>query len=305
MKKTAPLLSIALTATAAFAQPTIQSGMKLVANGSSFSAASANAGSVSPGNGGNNATWDFTTLPVSPLGTITYVDPKTTPFISTFQTANYGLTLVGRYSYFKVSSDKMEVMAYTILKPGAGENDYSPNPRTLMTFPMAFGASVTDTWQKAGASSNTVTITYDGYGTLKTPNKTYSNVVRIKESYNDGVDYQWYSLDPLMNLGTYSHGSNTFYFLDAASNGLEENTSEMKGLTLYPNPSNGIVKLNRVLEGSTEVSFVNALGAVVNQVTLNNAEQAIDLSGLSDGIYFYQVKNNGQMVKSGKIQLNR
>ncbi|RYZ33470.1 MAG: T9SS type A sorting domain-containing protein, partial [Sphingobacteriales bacterium] len=57
------------------------------------------------------------------------------------------------------------------------------NPMKVMQFPMTFNQTFTDAYSSSGnggSKNGTITSTIDGYGTLKTPTGTYTNVLRQK-----------------------------------------------------------------------------------------------------------------------------
>lgn len=72
--------------------------------------------------------------------------------------------------------------------------------------------------------------------------------------------------------------------------GLEE-TQEVKSLQLYPNPSGGDITIQSTAS-DTQVLLVNALGQLVQRYALNAANNyTVNVSNLSDGIYFVRVEN--------------
>ncbi len=285
----------------AVAQPVIQNGNNIPAPGLTvpFSYGTPSSGIGSPG---PNQTWNFSNVTFNALGGLTTINPATSPFAASFPTANYAYSLGGAYSYFSASSTKMEVLAYSITSPGSG-NDYSSNPRTVLKFPFNYNDSQVDTWQKAGGSTNNVTITYDGYGTLITPTATYTNVVRVKEDYGSGADYQWYLLNPLMSILVYDHNSNTLYYAGASATGITENNLQMS-LDLYPNPvkDNLVIKISDVpSHGNLKFTLSNVVGQKVKQVSIHSKVTTLSLDNISKGIYFYQLQDEYNTLKTGKI----
>ncbi|MCC7533696.1 MAG: T9SS type A sorting domain-containing protein, partial [Bacteroidia bacterium] len=71
------------------------------------------------------------------------------------------------------------------------------------------------------------------------------------------------------------------------------------GLTIYPNPSNGkfTVQSKEVLNGTTEITLYNILGAKVYSTSteINGTSIDINTQGLKAGIYLVQINNNGTM----------
>jgi hypothetical protein len=279
-----------------YAQPIIQDGSKLPQPGFS---APVSIGSGSIGSAGANQTWDFSGVTFAPIGSASVIDPATSPFISTYPSANYVYTLANTYSYFTASASMMEVNAYSITSPGNGV-DMAPNPRTVLVFPFTFGSTTTDTWQKVGSSTNNVTLTYDAYGTLITPGQTYSNVVRIKESYGDGDDYQWYLLDPLMSILVYDHNANKFY-LTAATPKASVRSEPAPADMVYFTEGRVNIRLadGQQIAGSTFRMF-NILGATVLNTPLGEAISTLPLNTVNPGIYFYELNTGDGNVYRGR-----
>ena len=73
---------------------------------------------------------------------------------------------------------------------------------------------------------------------------------------------------------------------------------------LYPNPTNGLLKLELNSPEKTKVEIVNVLGEIVYSSELNSVSTIIDLSALNKGIYQAKISNlKGIAVK--QIVLNK
>ncbi|MCW3076659.1 MAG: hypothetical protein JWO32_1268 [Bacteroidetes bacterium] len=287
-----------------FAQPVISNGNNIPTPGLTapvyYGTATAGVGAA-----GANQTWNFSAITFSPIGTLTTINPSASTYSASFPMANYAYSLSGMYSYFDATSTKMEVLAYSISSPGSG-NDFTPNPRTVLKFPFNYTDSQPDTWQKVGGTVNSVTITYDGYGTLITPASTYSNVVRVKEDYGNGsVDYQWYILNPLMSILAYNNSSNTLYLTNAtAITGVKDNKYLEVSVSMYPNPVSDklTIEVSDFLLGNNNLSLnlLNAFGQVMKQVSINSVQTNVDLN-ITSGIYLYQILDKNNILKTGKV----
>ena len=75
---------------------------------------------------------------------------------------------------------------------------------------------------------------------------------------------------------------------------IQDNTEE-PGVKVYPNPANGVVRIEGVI--ANEVWVFNALGQLVKTVRGTNE---IDLSGLVDGVYMLRIRD-----KEGRIFLEK
>lgn len=71
-------------------------------------------------------------------------------------------------------------------------------------------------------------------------------------------------------------------------------------LQIFPNPTNGI--LNVISTGSvTHIQITNTLGQIVQTTNILNPTTQINISSLSNGIYFLQVFNAGKLLGTSKI----
>jgi hypothetical protein len=287
----------------AIAQPVITDGSKIPTPGFSAPVAMATPGS-GIGTAGANQTWDFSSLSFTSLGTMTVIVPSASPMGASFPTANYAYTFAGTTSFFKVATNLMECQAYSISTPGSG-NDFTPNPTTTLVFPFNYLGTANDTWQKSGSAPKSVALTYDGYGTLITPSKTYTNIVRIKYDYgNGGVDYQWYALDPLISIMVYDHNSNALYYTGAVVAIVAEHSTPSIAVSIYPNPFTraAILKVtSEVLFKNAKLTIYNALGKEIKSLAVSASEISINRDGLGGGTYVYTLANNGEIIASGKL----
>lgn len=288
--------------TVAFTQPVIQSGANTPAVGLtapvSFATLSSGTGSA-----GANVTWDFSSLAFASAGTFTVVNPSATIYADSFPTATYGYTFGSTFSCFHIDAAGMEVLAYTITTPRSG-NDYTPNPKSQMRFPFSFNDTLSDTYQKAGdPSTNTVRVTYDGYGSLILPgNKTYSNVVRVKESYDNGDDYQWYSLDPFMAVLIFDHNVNAFYWIGITPPSSVNQKSTNEYVKVFPQPAHGSVNI-ALADSKTitsPIEIINPLGQKVKSMMIASGE-VLRIDGLKSGVYFFRITDANGALQTGKI----
>ncbi|MCW3123376.1 MAG: hypothetical protein JWQ38_2868 [Flavipsychrobacter sp.] len=70
--------------------------------------------------------------------------------------------------------------------------------------------------------------------------------------------------------------------------------------TIYPNPSNGLFSIRSDANGAT-IEITNTLGQKVYAAPVTADNTKIDLAKQPKGIYFYQLKNDREILKSGKI----
>lgn len=98
-------------------------------------------------------------------------------------------------------------------------------------------------------------------------------------------------------------------FAPVGAVGVEEN-SLVRGINIYPNPSNGTFFVEYELPAglTAELEVVDLLGARVAQVSASTGNgfnrETIDLSGLSDGIYMVNIVAGGERV-SRRVVITR
>lgn len=257
---------------------------------------------LSAGNAGANQTWDFSGLTSPTLyATISVVPNSTTPYKNTFPDANYVIKYAYAdnsptfYTYNTVTTSKFETNGAA----GNSEIYEEVDPLTIFSFPYTYGKSFTDTTQEKGSSVQTITSTYDGYGTLITPFETFTNVIRIKTqestpSYSF-TDYTWYSVNPFKVLMLMDFNSNndtaTSNYVEVYTNfatlGLKD-FAEKSAVNLYPNPVKNILTLE--LAGNLpidKIKITNVLGTVV--IDQNKVANQINVDTLASGVYFVEV----------------
>lgn len=298
------LITVIACSVNCFAQPVIQNGSNLPTPGFSAPVTAIVSGSTDITAGGANHTWNFGSYTFTPVGIVDVLAPSATPFASSFPTSNFAFSFSGAYSYFNVSPTKMEVLAWTITSPGAG-NDYTPNPRTTLKFPFNYNDIETDTWQKVNGSPEAVTLTYDAYGTLITPTGTYTNVVRIKENYGVGQnDYQWYILNPLMQVAIFDHNTNTLYHIGASQiTGVDDQHNLQEAVEIFPNPSNEHVNVRNIPSGSS-IIIADMTGNLIYSSTQVDTQETINTSSFANGIYYLRLTSKGKIV-SKKLVISR
>ncbi len=99
------------------------------------------------------------------------------------------------------------------------------------------------------------------------------------------------------------YGSNTF-----CRNVLIDYTVSIKqgesneSIQIYPNPfSDFIYFINSYYPSELYIAIYSELGTEIMVRKLTDLNNRIDLSYLSDGVYFYKIMNNGKFFKSGKL----
>jgi hypothetical protein len=78
-------------------------------------------------------------------------------------------------------------------------------------------------------------------------------------------------------------------------------------LEIYPNPNNGIFTIALSHADQTNVEIYNVLGEkVYSQLTTDNSQLTVNISGAPSGIYFYRIlKQTGELIGSGKMIIQK
>ena len=87
----------------------------------------------------------------------------------------------------------------------------------------------------------------------------------------------------------------------ATTTGIEEPFYFDK-IRLFPNPASSVINVfNPVIDTNSQLLIYDALGRLQGQHNLSESTQQIDIASLDSGFYFYQVRNNDELVKTGKF----
>jgi sugar lactone lactonase YvrE len=132
------------------------------------------------------------------------------------------------------------------------------------------------------------------------------------QGYNIYVDIPNYSMESVLTI-TLTSGSSTSYnnnyyvdsimvYVDTAqyTTGIKQLAVNNQQIAVYPNPTKNILNVDCLITtGNAEITVINTIGEVAMQyVPLKNQHATIDVSNLSGGVYFVQLKTpQGMMVQ--------
>lgn len=157
------------------------------------------------GNAGTGVSWDFSTLQmVDELG-MKIKKPSDVPNGSQFPNASYvKVYSSGEHYFLKNTPASHEMLGAT----NAQSVSTYPNSQLQLSRPVAHGTQQHDTFTVDGngggfnfRGTGYQTISCDGTGTLRLPNATYNNVVRVKQY---AVEYDTIFLSPEVTTVSYS-----------------------------------------------------------------------------------------------------
>ena len=95
----------------------------------------------------------------------------------------------------------------------------------------------------------------------------------------------------------------TNWIASAETLSIENILNELQQLFVYPNPIKDLItiKLNSLKNESLKFRIYNLLGQSVGDFELTSNNLQLDLSHLSNGVYYYNIKNKGEVIARNKI----
>lgn len=317
----------------AYAQPSItRAGVDRVNSTINLKSEDVSGTAITAGASGANITWDFSAYTgTNPIAYINKACPGESNCFR-FPGANRIATIAGADTHdFSMMTDVDATMVGSYSGPALGDVTVTyVNPLIEYKFPITYQQQFDDTYEfnsVSAAIGNTnetgqVSVTVDGYGTVKTPKGTYANVLRIKRmrtatqlisvlptpitaTYTN-ESYQWISQADGM---VFSFAINTFVFngstnvsksvsyLDTAVLSTVDLDGKKDAVSVYPNPSTDFIMIVSK-EGLKKVVIRSLEGKTV--LTTEKFEK-IDVSKLPKGVYILQGERKNGTVVSKKI----
>lgn len=233
--------------------------------------------------GGANAQWDASAATYTLVGSVSLVDPSSTPFGATYPDANVCMKLeagaTAVYHMMKSSGNGFEEVATDVSSSGAQTFlDF----RLVMPASFHFGDSVMDTYQKNGQGPQTARLNYDAYGTLKLNDGTL-NVGRVFRTTSQSQTDVWFWHEngkyPVMTI----NGSSATVWKPKTTTGVNE-VANHTSFSIFPNPAADILHVSAA-EEVRAISVYNTSG----QLLISSSETDVALTGLPAGVYFIKV----------------
>lgn len=278
------------------------------------------------GNAGSNMTWDFSGLSASGTDPLTYSINNDTDYPS----ANLYFLTQGTRNYFEVTNNAYTYYGFSANLADEIFTDGQDQIRVPLAFNDQYSDSFTGTFSGFSQTidrQGSLDVTYDAYGTLTTPEGTYSNVLRVQiirtstDSDNgttiaqnlDSI-YFWYNVNTPHPIMTYSinyvDGSETGRFANYISDAdviqsLPKRVKDAVSVKVYPNPVEDQLNIDFKEKkiSFSEIEIVDANAAITKVASLEGTENSLDISNLKQGIYFYRITNdersfNGKFIKN-------
>ncbi len=144
------------------------------------------------------------------------------------------------------------------------------------------------------------------------------NVAILTASGNSGISYSWNTGASTASISV-SPTTTTVYTVTATNScgtatatitqnvmsctNLKELISSQE-ILIYPNPVNDLVNIaisSSLLSGNTHVEVTDALGKLVMKELLDKDVTTLNIHHLENGIYFFKILTNDQVIKNGKV----
>ncbi len=128
---------------------------------------------------------------------------------------------------------------------------------------------------------------------------------------SDLTNYQYIHVNPIIGLNYYRINMIDLNGLASYSNikmvEFDRSFSNSVYVYIYPNPSNGVLKINKYNNSlyNFTLSDINGKSLKVFKSTSENAEFQIDISMFQNGIYYMKAENSVGDIKVFKIVLNK
>lgn len=99
-----------------------------------------------------------------------------------------------------------------------------------------------------------------------------------------------------------NNSGNAMIYINVLNNTTNINNIESNNyLNIYPNPSSGIFQIKNDKLGVMNFEIYNVMGKNIFAKQIDDGNTEIDLSKESKGVYFYRIKNDINVLKTGKI----
>jgi len=200
---------------------------------------------LTPGEGGANQIWDFTSLSAQDTAIVSIVDPATTIYADSFPDANQAsLVIAGMdtaISYQLITADRLTLLGVGVglFAPNLPETGSDPDfdvirfdpPELQAVFPTTFGSSFQDSSEVTfsitdeGATLALKQVTrksaiIDGWGTVQMPNGNFQALrEQVITTVTDSIFLSEPGMDPVFFGGDFSIDT-SYNFLAAESKGV-------------------------------------------------------------------------------------
>lgn len=294
---------------------------------------------LDPGNSGANQTWDLTaySIPNSQNG---YFDhPDNTMWAGQVGSCNIALVSSDRYQtavFYNLSSGELRLSYVGSEFSGQQNLTHYTDDFLEMVYPFAYNGSLNDEFAYvldfSSMGFNMIDSTWgnliavaDAWGTLVTPDNTYSNVLRVKytidetwKSYFDGelmnsgswteTAYHWYcaeSHNPVARMSFLDDGIEVVATLQYIS--MQVGLDDIVSVTpvISPNPANEYFRISELPSDVRSLSLIDCKGVKVADFSIQTSESSFPCANLKPGLYLVLChdKNKG-LISAGRLLIS-
>lgn len=279
-----------------------------------------------PGNNGANQTWDFSGLDISNSIDISFqvLNPTSVIGHENFPTADFVMYLQGfeNYQFYAVSEDSISLVGGEQIS--GNEIDFLTiytDPEDGLHLPVHYGDSY-DYYSYfeqyfAGnflaENDRNGSVTADAYGTIITPNGTYSNVLRLiieETSFGEtNTQYAWYDVNHfnpvlLYETSTDMETPNTLYYTTNEITSVIDATEEEFQWEAWSDAASNQINIELPMLGNmktAELILYNMEGRTLGAktISLGNTSYTFDVpNGVNCETLLLQLKTNkGNLIK--------
>ncbi|MBI3502548.1 MAG: T9SS type A sorting domain-containing protein [Bacteroidetes bacterium] len=270
--------------------------------------------SLGDGTAGANQVWNFNGgNSMKKAGTYTFANPSSTPYASTFPTATgcryidstggfTGSGIYAGYNYDSINATKCGVLGREYF----GVQDScktSSNGFIVLKFPFNYTDSVFDIANQSCYGNDSVSVVYDGYGTLTTPlGNTYSNVIRVKGYHRGGsILYYFWTTNPLMVVFFTFPQYNLSGEYGSWLTNINEHVATNLNVGISPNPfsTQTTLQTDNLLHNAT-LTIYNSFGQQVKSLVISHQSSVvIERGNLASGLYFVRLTTPSPVLGEG------
>lgn len=272
-----------------------------------------------PGSDGIGVTWDLSSLPDGVPGLNTNVISDD---VSLFPTANTVQSVgIGYRNYLYITDNSMDLVGVDF---SGFVRDYT-NPHTIMSFPVTNTYYFTDTFEyTAGMHTweGSFQSEFSGYGTLITPEGTFTDAVRLKETtiqifsssavtvQDTTFAYVWYKagihheLAAIQKKRSNTGNSDIVYFTSVGQSILSKEEHSLFDVSISPNPASEMIHIN----GSQKIDQVKIYDLsgefILEKSVPGSTKTELDISDLNAGIYLVHIFDKSGYTSVKRISKN-
>ena len=241
---------------------------------------------------------------ITPSVTFSYSNYNGGPFVSSDACAGASMMVYSGISFNTLQHDWGQ--GYTPSNSHLFSSLTASNTYTLLLKHPTLGCVTSHTFAIAVHPNPTVTVTgptvtCNGAPVVLTASgaDTYTwgtnpNVTGATLSYTPAfTGSSSFNLFAATSYGCYPQGVILITVINNVCTGIDE-VENYNSFYVYPNPSDGIINIE--IEHESELQIVDLMGKVVHEAKLRSGTNTIPISNLSDGVYYFKVKEDNSVI---------